>query len=271
MSEPQTVLDCLRFGEGLLRPSPDAKTDARLLAEAFLGAAGVQNLRDEPPKDAKTRYFAALARRKAGEPAQYILNKAWFMGLALYVDERVLIPRQDSETLCEAALRLAKERGYLAALDLCTGSGAIALALAAHSTLAVSAADLSPGALEVAARNAKELGLSIALFQGDLFQAVKGRRFDLIACNPPYLSQSDLAALQPELRWEPTLALDGGRDGLDFYRRLAAEAGGFVNEGGALLMEVGFTQAGSVKALFAQKTEVLLDLNGIRRVVCAYY
>jgi release factor glutamine methyltransferase len=267
----KTVLDCLRFGEGLLAPSPDAKTDARLLAEAFLGSVFALNLRDEPGEEEKGRYLAALGRRRAGEPAQYILKKAWFMGLALYVDERVLIPRQDSELLCETALRLAAERGYKSALDLCTGSGAIALALASRSRLELSAADLSAGALEVAARNAARLGLPLALYQGDLFGAVKDRRFDLIACNPPYLSRSDLAALQKEVRKEPLLALDGGRDGLDFYRRLAKGAGEHLHPGGALLMEVGLGQADAVRALFVQQTETLRDLNGIQRVVCAHY
>ena len=264
----------LREGRARLAHTPDADWDARALLLHALELprdALVRHLADEVPLEAEQRCVALFERRAQGEPAQYILGEAWFMGLRFSVDARVLIPRQDTELLCEIALELAKTRGYTTALDLCTGSGALAVSLKKLGNLRVAATDISSDALCVAADNARRNGVEISLFQGDLLGALPdGQAFDLIVCNPPYLTAQEMDGLQPEVRREPELALLGGADGLAFYRRLAQGAGKHLNPGGALLMEIGCAQGESVPALFSGwKTKVLKDLNGLDRVVQA--
>lgn len=239
--------------------SPDPAADARLLCWG-------DSLRELSSQE-EARLEARLARRLAGEPVQYVLGSAWLMGLEFLVDARVLIPRQDTEALCEAALEFLRGREGARVLDLCTGSGAIGLSIAqlcpgAHLTLA----DVSAGACEVAARNRDRLGLRADVVCGDLFCPVRGRQFDLICCNPPYIPTADLDGLQREVRQEPRIALDGGADGLDFYRRIAGEYRAFLRPGGALMLEIGWDQAEAVRALFAGG-EVVHDLCGRDRVI----
>ena len=210
-----------------------------------------------------------LERRVSGEPMQYILGTEGFMGLPFQVDSRVLIPRADTETLCDFALNAVKGRTDLEVLDLCTGSGALAVALAKRLPSArVCASDLSEDALAVARENAARHGVKVEFLQGDLLEPVDGRTFDLIVCNPPYLTKEDMDAVSEEVRREPSMALYGGPDGLDFYRRLAKEAPGRLKPGGLLAMEIGEGQAGSVEALFGGfLTGRVKDMSGIDRVV----
>lgn len=262
----------LKEGENRLLPSPDARWDARELLEAALEiphSAFVRRLVHDVSDKEIERFFKLIERRKAGEPTQYILGKAWFMGLEYKVDSRVLIPRQDTELLCETALEFAKMNGCRNALDLCTGSGALAVALSALGGLSVTATDLSEDALCVAKTNAENNHAEVVFRQGDLFSALMPENtFDLIVCNPPYLTQRDMDHLQSEVKKEPSMALFGGEDGLIFYRRLAEEAKSHLSPGGALLMEIGAEQGESVPALFSGwKTRVLKDLNGLDRVV----
>ena len=264
----------LREGRARLACTPDADWDAReLLLHALEQQhdALVRHLADDVPPEAEQRCLALFERRAQGEPAQYILGEAWFMGLRFSVDARVLIPRQDTELLCETALELAKTRGYATALDLCTGSGALAVSIKKLGELRVTATDISTDALCVAAENARRNGVEIDFLQGDLLDALPdGQAFDLIVCNPPYLTAQEMDVLQLEVRREPELALLGGADGLAFYRRLAQGAAKYLNPGGALLMEIGCAQGESVPALFSGwKTKVLKDLNGLDRVVQA--
>ena len=189
------------------------------------------------------------------------------MGLEFYVDRRVLIPRQDTETLCEAALAFLRDRAAPRVLDLCTGSGALAVTIAASQPDAsVVACDISEEALCVARENAA--GLNISFARGDLFAAVEGA-FDVIVCNPPYLTEEDMLSLQREVRYEPPLALRGGADGLDFYRRIARELPLRLRR--AAFFEVGAGQAKDVaqilRAAFPGRCEVTRDLAGIERVV----
>ena len=268
------VNQLLRIGEDRLAHTPDARWDARLLLMHALDipqSAFIRHLTDEVEPEAAQRYLTLVARRAGGEPAQYILGKAFFMGLEYAVDGRVLIPRQDTELLCEAALAFAEKNGCQTALDLCTGSGALAIALAKLGGLEVTATDLSADALEVARGNAQRNGVAVRFRQGDLMEALhQEEKFDLIVCNPPYLTQKEMGELQEEVRREPALALLGGQDGLLFYRRLAQGAKEHLNIGGCLMMEIGCEQGGSVPALFnSWKTEVLKDLNGLDRVVVA--
>ena len=224
-------------------------------------------------------YLSVIDRRAAHVPLQYLTHEQNFCGADIYVDERVLIPRQDTEVLVAAALDLAAMLdGSPALLDLCTGSGCIPIALSRLGDFgSITAADLSADALEVAKMNAEQNGAEIRFVQSDLFEAFrkKAERFDLITCNPPYIRSGDMAGLQPEVRDnEPSMALDGGEDGLDFYRRLAAEAGQFLNPGGCVCFEIGFDQAADVTALLEnagfEEVRVLKDLAGLDRVVTAY-
>ncbi|MBR7058947.1 MAG: peptide chain release factor N(5)-glutamine methyltransferase [Stomatobaculum sp.] len=227
-------------------------------------------------------YLSVIDRRAAHVPLQYLTHEQNFCGADIYVDERVLIPRQDTEVLVAAALDLAAMLdGAPALLDLCTGSGCIPIALSRLGDFgSITASDLSADALEVAKMNAEQNGAEIRFVQSDLFEAFRKKaeaaeRFDLITCNPPYIRSGDMAGLQPEVRDnEPAMALDGGEDGLDFYRRLAEEAGQFLNPGGCVCFEIGFDQAADVSALLEnagfQEVRVLKDLAGLDRVVTAY-
>lgn len=207
-----------------------------------------------------------LERRLTGEPLQYILGEWSFMGLPFYVDERALIPRQDTELLCETALKLIAERRYGSCLDLCTGSGCVAIAIAKLGKIAVTATDISRDALSLAQENAELNEVEITRKLSDLFMDVSGT-YDLITCNPPYLSRADMEALQKEVSFEPELALFGGEDGLDFYRSIAKTYREYLNKDGVLLLEIGNTQANAVAALFDAKTSILRDLGGNDRVL----
>lgn len=207
-----------------------------------------------------------LERRLAGEPLQYILGEWQFMGLPFYVDARALIPRQDTELLAETAIRFIQERGYQSCLDLCTGSGCVGISIAKNASIQVSASDISQEALELARENAELNEVPITFIRSDLFGSILGA-YDLIVCNPPYLTQEDMQSMQKELTFEPKIALDGGGDGLDFYRRIAWDYSPHLNTNGALLLEIGSTQAESAAALFSAKTSVLNDLNGNPRVL----
>lgn len=256
---------------------PDPDIDARWIAEDALGMtrqALVFEGDQAIPRHQLYRLEAMLDRRAAGEPVQYILGSADFMGLRFRVDGAVLIPRQDTETLVEAALiELRQRQGNPALLDLCTGSGCVGLSLASLAPNArITLADISPEALEVARANQKALGVKAELRQGDLFSAVGRERFDIIASNPPYIPTGALSGLQREVRFEPRIALDGGADGLDFYRRIAEGAADHLNPGGAIFLEVGIHQAQPVLDLVRAKLPctqagTVRDLNGIERVV----
>ncbi len=252
-----------------------AAHEARWLLLSALGCtdAGLLLSGAQPLTQAQAQTLGAqLQRRLAGEPLQYVLGEWEFAGCPLFVGPGALIPRADTEILLERALALCKAEGFASALDLCTGSGALAVALAVHGGLkTVAAADISPQALFWARKNAARSRSAIEFYEGDLFAPVPGR-FDLIVSNPPYIPTGDLAGLDREVReHEPRLALDGGADGLAFYRRIAAEAGGHLTPGGALLLEVGVGEAGAVQALLRgagfANIRCTKDLAGIPRVV----
>ena len=207
-----------------------------------------------------------VKRRLTGEPVQYILGEWEFYGLPFYVDERVLIPRQDTELLVETAIQMIRERGYHTCLDLCTGSGCVAISIAKLAGIAVTATDISRDALSLAQENADLNAVQINLAESDLFAAISAK-YDLITCNPPYLSQADMDTLQKEVSFEPALALFGGEDGLDYYRRIAQTYEAHLNPGGTLLLEIGSTQADAVAALFTARTGVLKDLGGNDRLL----
>ena len=211
-----------------------------------------------------------MQRRMNGEPLQYLTGSTGFMHIELKCDKRALIPRQDTETLCEAALMRLKRNTKI--WDMCCGTGAIGLALASErGDCSVLLSDISSDALSLAMENAARLQLNNVRFaKGDLFAACEDR-FDMIVCNPPYLTQKDMEELQKEVTYEPKLALYGGKDGLDFYRRIASEAAEHLIDRGFLLLEVGAGQAEDVALLLEKEfdAELIRDINGIERVVCA--
>ncbi len=222
------------------------------------------------PPEAAGRWRALVQRRQAGEPVAYLLGEKEFGGLNLRVDARVLVPRPDTEVLVEWALAALPAPGgsALRLLDLGTGSGAIALTIAARrSDVLVTATDASADALAVAQANAQRLGLPVRFAQGAWLAAVPGERFDVIASNPPYIAEGDphLAALAHE----PMAALTAGADGLDDLRTIVAQAPAALHPGGWLLLEHGHDQAAAVRdLLFAQGFEAVSsrkDLAGIER------
>ncbi len=216
-------------------------------------------------KAQRQRLNELVSRRTGGEPLQYILAFWEFMGLGFKTDARALIPRQDTETLCEQAIVLIKEHGYKTCLDLCTGSGCIGISLAKLCGIGVTLADISDKALELSRENAKLNAVSVNTLKSDMFSAVSDK-YDIITCNPPYLDEGDMTHLQRELEFEPTNALYGGKDGLDFYRRIASDYRTHLNDGGALVLEVGIGQAQAVSDLLGGAS-VVCDICGTQRVV----
>ena len=233
---------------------PDADVDASLLL-AHITGQNPMNLRLDSWSQVsladEERFRALCEKRKTRTPLQYLTGVQSFLGRDFYVDERVLIPRPETELLAERAIAALRGRPSPAALDMCCGSGCLAVSMALGVPNAeVHAADLSEGALAVTALNAKRLQAQETLHQGDLFGSIpEGMRFDVIVSNPPYIPAVDCRELQEEVRREPMMALDGGADGYDFYRRIAKEAPRFLKEGGVLLLEVGFDQAQGVMSL----------------------
>ncbi|BBA71501.1 peptide chain release factor N(5)-glutamine methyltransferase [Geobacter sulfurreducens] len=212
-----------------------------------------------------------VARRAKREPLQYILGTQEFCGLDFAVTPSVLIPRHDTEVIVEEALRRAPHAA--AVLDIGVGSGCIAVALAKQLPHAqVWGVEQSPDAIALAQRNVERHGARVTLFEGSLFEPFGDQRFDLIVSNPPYIPTADLEALQPEVReYEPRAALDGGSDGLDFYRLIVPAAPEYLNPGGWLMVELGIGQAEAVLGMFSRAgfcdCFTAQDPNGIDRVV----
>jgi release factor glutamine methyltransferase len=199
------------------------------------------------------------ARVDEGAPLQYLLGKANFYGKDFLVDKRVLIPRFDTEILVEQALKEIGER-EVSVLDMCTGSGAVAITIDLNSNAKVVASDISKDALEVAKRNNDELLASVTFIESDLFENVEGK-YDLIVVNPPYIPSSDVLTLDKEVKdYEPHLALDGGVDGLDIYRKIANEYKNYLNENGVLMLEIGIGQKDAIEELFGA-VEFIKDYN----------
>ena len=208
-------------------------------------------------------------QRLSGRPLWYVIGTCNFYGYDLKVDERVLIPRPETEELVMHALKTVKSTDRV--LDLCTGSGAIALTVQKESGARVVASDISADALAVAKGNFEKHGASVIAIKSDMFAELKGK-FNVIISNPPYINSDDISSLQLEVKdFEPISALDGGKDGLDFYRIIAAQAKDYLVQGGALLLEVGIGQAEQVKAMLSKSyaVEIIKDINQIDRIIKA--
>jgi len=252
-----------------LSHSPDPMADAVWIMEETLSVPRSRlkfMAGDEISAEDLVRLESALSRRKAGEPVQYIFSRAPFMGYEFYVDCRVLIPRMDTEILCDEVRQYMKKRPRAKVLDLCAGSGAIGISLAKmFPGSSVTLSDISEGASDVQRINAQGI-TNVEILTGDMFETVPGRRFDIITCNPPYIRSSVMETLQDEVKQEPALALDGGADGLEFYRLLAAEYKKFLTPGGRIYMEIGYDQGADVGSMF-ENSRLIRDLNGLDRVI----
>jgi release factor glutamine methyltransferase len=281
-AEPWTIRRVLAWAIDDLkkRGSTSPRLDVELLLCLVLGVDRVRLLidADRPLDKAElTRYRELHQRRRAGEPVAYLLGRREFYGRVFRVDARVLIPRPETELLVEVGLARTRHLSLSArVLDLCTGSGCVAITLARERpTTRVAGSDLSPGAIAVARDNAVRLGAAAntAFFVSDLFAAVDPRcRFDLVTANPPYIPAPELPTLQVDIRgFEPHLALVGGEDGLDVVRRIVEDAPAFLAPGGVLAMELASGQAPEVAALLEKagyrEVAIAKDLGGHERVV----
>lgn len=253
---------------------PEPHREARLLLAAFAQVDARLQPEAEIPEDAAAAYAAAVDRRVRREPYAYVTGRREFFGLCLEVNRDVLIPRPETELLVERALVLAP-LGAVAA-DLCTGSGAVALALMAQRPdIEITGTDISTAALSVAARNARRLGLPLGLRQGDLWSALPARArgtLDLCTCNPPYVDAGELPHLDPEVRdWEPRIALVPPEGWRSLQSRLVAGAAEWLKPGGWLVSEIGVGQAPSVYHIFLRSgltdVGVRMDLAGVPRAV----
>jgi release factor glutamine methyltransferase len=276
-TETWTVLKILTWTREYLdgKGVENARLESEWLLSAALGLdrVGLYVNFDRPLNDGElTSFRGMVVRRARREPLQHILGTQEFMGLEFEVTVAALIPRHDTETLVEEAVR--RGTGAESILDIGVGSGCIAVALAKMFPCSrISGVEQSEAALELAVRNAARHNVSINLQKGSLFEPFEGQRFDLIVSNPPYIPTADIDSLQPEVRdHEPMEALDGGKDGLDFYRALIPAAPYHMNPGGWLLFEVGIGQAERVLDLFSANglfSELFSakDPCGIERVV----
>ena len=286
-----TLQEMLKWGEEQLKNAGIAEynSDAWLLfsfyfqmnrVDFMMNCVNYEELSEEQTRQWEA-YQEAVAIRKTGKPAQYITNEQNFYGYDFYVDERVLIPRQDTEVLIECIeqtmqqVMLTQKKTKLGRLlDMCTGSGCIAITLAnVLEWEEVVAVDVSAEALAVAQQNNQQLGSKVTLLESDLFANVQGE-YDVIVSNPPYIASSVIDTLSVEVRdYEPRLALDGTEDGLYFYRRIVEEARKYLKKEGLLFFEIGYDQAEAVKQLCYdfgyENVRVVTDLAGLDRVVCA--
>lgn len=273
------IRDALRWGRDELGAGRGSGLwrDAEILLE---GAAGKRryelflNGSDRLTDAVLGKYREYIFKRRERVPVAYILGWAEFMSLPFRTDRRALIPRPETEILLERALGVLDKGSTV--LDVGTGSGNIAVSAAFHSGCRVCASDISGEALGLARENAAVNGVQgrVEFFEGDMFQPFKERDlkgFDLVMSNPPYVRTGDLKSLQGEIRmYEPRLALDGGIDGLSFYGRLADEAPGFLNEGGAVILETGWGQGEAVAGMLGERgfsVRLLKDYSGVYRAV----
>ena len=217
---------------------------------------------EEVGKKEQWEYFVNIDKLTKGVPLQHITHTQEFMKMDFYVDEHVLIPRPDTEILVEEVINIAKKMDKPKILDLCTGSGAIAISIAKNVPNAeVYAIDISEKALNVASKNAQRLETKVKFIKSDLFKNLKNMKFDIIVSNPPYIKKEDIQYLSEDVKKEPQIALDGGYDGLDFYRKISKQAIDYFKFGSFLCFEIGYDQKEDV-------TEIIEKLEHYKGTYC---
>lgn len=253
-------------------PKPDGGLSVTS-GEVFSRASYYLIQREEVPDKLCEEYFKLIDKRRERIPLQYITGRQEFMGIDFLVNENVLIPRQDTEVLVESVLPFVKGKRVL---DICTGSGCIAVSLSLLGNPAkVTASDKSEAALSLARKNAERAGALVTFIKSDLFDNIEGN-FDIIISNPPYISENEMKELEPEVKeHEPSMALWGGMDGLYFYRRIISASPSYLKCGGRLFFEIGYSQAHSVKRLMEQQgfsdINIVKDYAGLDRVAGGSY
>lgn len=271
-----TIQDLLELGIKELRR---AKIDnPQWLAKKILANEIDKNItylaihnKEEIDDKTKEKFKLAIIKKQNGIPLQYITHKQDFMGLCFYVDENVLIPRVDTEILVEEVIEIAKNTENIKILDMCTGSGAIAISLAKYLPNAkISASDKSIKALKIAKENAKNNNVKIDFIESDLFKNIN-HKYDIVVSNPPYIETEVIKTLDVEVQNEPLMALDGGKDGLDFYRIIANEVKEYLNKDGYLAFEIGYNQREAVTEILNKEGYVNIyskkDYGGNNRIV----
>lgn len=227
----------------------------------------------EIDKQQQWQYFVNIEKLTKGIPLQHITHRQEFMKMDFFVDENVLIPRPDTEILVEEVIKIAQKYNSPRILDLCTGSGAIAISLKKFvPNVDITAVDISEKALEIAQKNAKKLETKINFLKSDLFDKLDNKKFDIIVSNPPYIRKDEIKKLSEEVQKEPKIALDGGEDGLDFYRIITEQAINYLKTGSFLCFEIGYNQKNDVIKIIEDEqnyknTYCKKDLYGNDRII----
>ena len=227
----------------------------------------------EIDKQQQWQYFVNIEKLTKGIPLQHITHRQEFMKMDFFFYENVLIPRPDTEILVEEVIKIAQKYNSPRILDLCTGSGAIAISLKKFVPNAdITAVDISEKALEIAQKNAKKLETKINFLKSDLFDKLDNKKFDIIVSNPPYIRKDEIKKLSEEVQKEPKIALDGGEDGLDFYRIIAEQAINYLKTGSFLCFEIGYNQKNDVIKIIEDEqnyknTYCKKDLYGNDRII----
>lgn len=273
------IKELIGYGKNTLNKNEvqDSSIISRILAEYILNFNRqeiIANLDKEVKEEQRVRYYLALIEIIQGMPIQYITNKQEFMKLDFYVDENVLIPQPDTEILVEKAIEEAKKIENVEILDMCTGSGCIGISIAKNIENAkVTLVDISENVIEIAKKNAlrNKVESQLAFIQSNMFEKVE-KKFDIIVSNPPYIKTDVIPKLDKQVQNEPHIALDGGKDGLKFYKIIIEEAKKYLKENGKLILEIGYDQKEEVENLIKQsrqykKIEVIKDLSQNDRVI----
>lgn len=278
MNQKNDIQSLLQWGQKRLTEAgkPNARQEAFLLLQQASGFSKIKLMTEaqtELDTKAAEQYAAFLNERCAGRPLQYILGEWEFMGLPFYVGEGVLIPRADTEILVESVLEKGKQYDWKMGLDIGTGTGCIPISLERYGGFVMTAVDISPQALTYAQKNNVRNQTKVQFLQSDLCAAIpKEMKFDFIVSNPPYIETAEIADLMEEVRrYEPHNALDGGADGLEFYRRILVQAQDLLKNEGWIFFEIGCTQRKDLLQLLEQagfdSLESRQDLAGLDRVV----
>ena len=273
-----TIKEALNKGTFMLKNNniETPKLKARLLLQFTLNKTREYLIiydNESISQDKEVLYFKYIDKLIQGIPLQYITNTQEFMKMSFFVNDNVLIPQPDTEILVEETIKIAKNIKKPTILDLCTGSGAIAVSLKKYlQNSIVYASDISPKALEVAKRNAKNNNVEVNFFESDLFENLPNIKFDIIVSNPPYIKKDVIKTLDKEVQNEPKLALDGGIDGLDFYRKIVNDGYHYLKYNSYLCLEIGYNQKEEVMEIIKNErkyinTYCLKDLYDNNRVI----
>lgn len=277
-----TIMEAIKKGMIELKNAniETPKLKARLLMQFTLNKPRqyiiVNDLNELTVKE-ENQYFSAIKKMRQGVPLEHITHQREFMKLNFFVNENVLIPRQDTEILVEEVINIAKKTNAKTILDLCTGSGAIAVSLAKYlPNTEITAVDISQEALKVAKKNAisNEVENQITFISSDLFTNLENQKFDIIVSNPPYIRTEEIKSLSKEVQNEPLIALDGGQDGLDFYRDIIKQAHNYLKSNGKLCLEIGDEQKDAITQILKSNfnytnIKYYKDLQGNDRVIIA--